>query len=143
MEKMKMICAGCIGIVAAYFERYRLLYLLVGAAVMMDLISGMAAAVLSGQGLSSRMAREGLLKKLMMLFAVGFGTFLDVLLPYAASTVGLEIDTGLLMSAVISVYICVGESISIIENIYRCTGKKLPAVISKLLTQAKEEIEQK
>ncbi len=142
-EKMKILCAGCIGIVAAYFERYRLLYLLVGAAVLMDLISGMAAAVISGQGLSSKMARQGLLKKMMLLLAVGFGTFLDVLLPYAAATVGLEVNTGLLMSAVISVYICVGESISIMENIYRSTGKKPPAIISKLLTQAKEEIERK
>ena len=141
MEKMKVLFAAGVGILAAYLQKYYLLYILVAVAVMMDLVSGMAAAVVSGQGLSSKVARNGFVKKMMMLFAVGFGTFLDVLLPYATGSLGIELETGLLVSAVISVYICIGESISIMENIYRATGKQPPALIRKLLEQAKEKID--
>lgn len=141
MEKLKILCAGCIGVLCAYLQKYSILYILVGVAVLMDLVSGMAAAVLAGDGLSSGVARRGFLKKMVLLFAVGFGTFLDVLLPYAAQTVGLELETGLLFSAVISVYICIGESISIMENIFKATGKTPPPIIVRILKQAKEEIE--
>jgi len=111
--------------------------------VVMDLISGMAAAVIEGQGLSSKTARAGFFKKLMLMFAVGFGTFLDVLLPRCAALVGLESEQGLLFSSVICVYICIEESISVLENIYRSTGKRLPKSIEKLLEAAKDRLEKK
>ena len=141
MDKIKYVLALFGGAVAGYFGQYMLLYVMVGGAVLMDLFSGMAAAVIAGDGLSSKTARKGFFKKLMLLFAVGFGTFLDVLLPWCGELVGLEMEKGLLFSAVISVYICIGESISIVENIYRSTGKKLPTWITRMLEIAKEKIE--
>ncbi len=143
MQKLKYILAVLGGAIVSYFEQYLLLYAMVGAAVLMDLVSGMAAAVIEGKGLSSKIARDGFFKKLMLLFAVGFGTFLDVLLPWCGELVGLELESGLLFSAVICVYICIGESISVIENIYRSTGKKLPAWITKMLEIAKEKLQDK
>ena len=142
MEKAKYILAMIGGALITYFGQYLLLYALVGVAVLMDLISGMAAAVIEGQGLSSKTARAGFVKKLMLLFAVGFGTFLDVLLPWCAELVGMEIQSTLLFGTVICVYICIGESISIMENIYRSTGKRLPKWIAKLLQITKEKLEE-
>ena len=142
MEKMKILSALVLGGLVAYGQKYWLLYTLVAAAVMMDLVSGMAAAVVSGAGLSSSVARKGFLKKLMLMFAVGWGTFLDVLLPYAAGSVGLELPSGLLFSAVISVYICIGECISIMENICRATDRQPPALIRKLLEQTKDKLDE-
>ena len=143
MDKLKYILAVFGGAIASYFEQYLLLYGMVAVAVLMDLVSGMAAAVIEGQGLSSKTARAGFFKKMMLLFAVGFGTFLDVLLPWCGELVGLEMEGGLLFSAIICVYICITESISILENIYRSTGKKLPAWISKTLEVAREKLEKR
>lgn len=143
MEKVKYILAIIGGAVITYFRQYLLLYAMVGVAVLMDLISGMAAAVMEGKGLSSKTARAGFVKKLMLLFAVGFGTFLDVLLPWCAELVGMEMENGLLFGTIICVYICISESISIMENIYRSTGKRLPEWIAKLLQIAKEKLEEK
>ena len=141
MEKIKYFIALFGGIMVNYLDKYRFLYLMVGAAVVLDLFSGMAAAVAVGEGLSSKIARTGFLKKLMLLFSVGFGTFLDVLLPWCGGLVGLEMENGLMFSAVICVYICVGESISILENIFRSTGTRLPGWITGLLKEAKEKLE--
>lgn len=140
MERVKYFAALLGGAVMSYLGQYRFVYLMVAAAVLLDLISGMAAAVINGAGLSSKTAYRGLLKKLMLLFSVGFGTFLDVLLPWCGEMVGLHIESGLMFSAVISVYICIGESISILENIYKSTGRQLPEWIGNLLLVAKEKI---
>ena len=140
MDKVKYFTALIGGAVMSYLGQYRFLYLMVSAAVLLDLISGIAAAVMDGEGLSSKTAYRGMLKKLMLLFSVGFGTFLDVLLPWCGETVGLELEGGLMFSAVISVYICIGESISILENIFKSTGQKLPEWIGNLLKVAKEKM---
>ena len=139
MEKIKYALAVLWGLCAGYFQQYGLLYCLVAIAVLMDLISGIAAALIEG-ALSSKTALKGFGKKLMMLFAVAFGVFLDVLLPQAAALAGIELATSLHFSAVVSAYICITESISILENIYRSTGKRLPGWITQILEIAKEKI---
>ena len=141
MEKLKYILAVLWGLCAGYFQQYGLLYCLVAVAVLMDLASGMAASLIEGKGLSSKTALKGFGKKVMLLFAVAFGVFLDILLPQAAALSGMEMDLSLHFSAIVSAYICVTESISILENIYRSTGKKMPVWIAQILEIAREKIE--
>lgn len=138
MDRLKYLLALVGGAMAAYFQKYALLYALVATAVALDLITGMCAAVIEGTGLSSSIARKGFLKKMVSLVSVAFGTFLDVLMPFASEKVGLEIGGTLIFSSVICVYICITECISIAENICRCSGSQLPGWIIKLLKQAKE-----
>lgn len=140
MDKMKYFVAIAGGAVAAYFRQYSILYVLVGIACMLDLLTGVCAAVLDGTGLSSKIARNGFLKKLVLLVAVGFGTFLDFLVQFAVEKAGMHFDT-LIFSSVICVYICITECISIIENIYRSTGGAIPQWIVKMLKQHKESLE--
>ncbi|MBQ6946752.1 MAG: phage holin family protein [Clostridia bacterium] len=140
MDKLKYVLAIAGGTVAAYFQQYIILYVLVGIACLLDLFTGISAAVKEGTGLSSDIARKGFLKKLVLLVAVGFGTYLDFLAHYAAEKAGLPFDT-LIFSSVICVYICITECISIIENICRVTGGAIPDWIKKLLKQHKETLE--
>lgn len=141
MEKVKYFLALVGGICAGYFEQHGRLFFLVGVAVLMDLFSGVAASLIEGRGLSSRTAIKGVARKLLSLFAVAFGTFLDVLLPWSAALAGIDITMNLHFSAVISAYICITESISVLENLYRATGQKMPRGIANILEIAKEKIE--
>lgn len=140
MDKLKYILAVAGGAVTAYFKQYTVLYVLVGIAVSLDLLTGICAAILDGTGLSSKIARNGFLKKLVLLVAVGFGTFLDFLVQFAVEKAGMHFDT-LIFSVVICVYICITECISIIENIYRSTGGAIPQWIVKILKQHKDNLE--
>ena len=141
MDKLKYIFALAGGAVIAYFEKYAVLYVFVCAAIVLDFITGMLAAVIDGTGLSSKIARRGFFKKILLLVAVAFGTFLDVLMPFAAEKVGIGYDGTLIFSSIIGVYICVTESISVAENIVRSTGGTVPKWIIKLLKQAKDGVE--
>lgn len=140
MDKLKYVLAVVGGAIAAYFRQYTILYVLVGIACILDLITGMCAAVLEGTGLFSAVARKGFLKKLVLMIAVGVGTYLDFLAHFAIEKAGLKFDT-LVFSGVICVYICVTECISIIENIYRATGGAIPTWVMNMLKQHKDNME--
>lgn len=140
MDKLKYILAIVGGALVAYFRQYTILFVLVGIACILDLMTGMCAATLEGTGLSSKIARKGFLKKLVLLIAVGLGTYLDFLVQFAAEKAGLQFAT-LIFSPTICVYICVTECISIIENIYRSTGGAIPQWIMNMLKQHKDSME--
>ena len=56
MEKVKYLFSIIAGAILSYLGAYIVLYALVFCAVLFDLITGLAAAVISGTGLSSRRA---------------------------------------------------------------------------------------
>lgn len=140
-EALEYVLALIGGAIAVYFKAYMLLYVLVGAAALLDLATGMIAAVLEGTGLDSKVARKGLLKKLVLLLGVALGTFLDFLLPFVAQRAGVHLNETLIFSSVVCGYICVTESISIIENIYRSTGGTIPKWIMSMLKKYKDDLE--
>ena len=140
-EALEYILALIGGALAVYFKQYTLLYVMVGMAALLDLATGVIAAVLEGTGLDSKVARRGLLKKVVLLLAVALGTFLDILLPFVAERAGIQLDKTLIFSSIVCGYICVTESISIVENIYRATGGAIPQWIMKMLKKYKEDME--
>ena len=141
MNNIKYLLSVAGGAVLAYFKLYGLAYTIVGAAVLLDIVTGVLASVMDGSGLSSQKAYKGVIKKVVLFVALAFGTFLDVFIPYAASSVSMNIPKNLLFSSVICVYIAVTESISVIENIYRCNNAALPSWIIKFLKSAKDDID--
>jgi hypothetical protein len=141
MIKFKYLLSVLAGAVAAYFEQYIVLYGLLFAAVILDLATGCVASAVTGEGLNSSKAFKGVLKKAALFVALGFGTFLDVFLPFAAEKIGLTLPDMLIFSAVICVYIVLCECISVCENLYRCSENILPKWVVKLLGLAKDQID--
>lgn len=134
MEKIKYFIAACGGIVAAYFKAYIPLIVIVLTAVIFDFITGIIAAMYTGVGLNSAKARKGALKKATMFLALGFGIFLDYLIPMAASQIGFDFKTKLLFSSIIAFYICFTECVSICENIFKCNPNAFPKWIVNILS---------
>ena len=116
MSNIKYLLSIAGGAILTYFKLYGLAYIIVGAVVLFDIVTGILASLMDGSGLSSQKAYKGVIKKVVLFVALAFGTFLDV-------------------------YIAVTESISIIENIYRCNNQALPAWIAKFLKTAKDDID--
>lgn len=143
MNNFKYLLSAAGGAVLAYFRLYGLAYTVVGVAVLFDIVTGILASLVDGSGLSSRKAYRGVLKKSGLLMTLGFGTFLDVFIPFAAKSVSLTVPENLLFSSVICVYITVTECISIIENIYRINGRILPEWLMRFFKTAKEELDSK
>ena len=134
MEKLKFVLIGIGGVLSAYFKAYVPLLVIVSIAVVFDIITGIIAAVYTGVGLNSKKARKGALKKATMFLALGFGIFLDYLIPMATAQIGFEVSAKLLFSSIIAFYIVFTECVSVCENIFKCNPNAFPKWIVTLLT---------
>ncbi len=141
MDKLKILLVTSGGMLATYFKAYIPLIAIVLIAVIFDIITGIIAAIYTGEGLNSKKARQGALKKGTMFLALAFGIFLDYLIPFAAVQVGFAVDVNLLFSSVIAFYIAFTECVSVCENIFRCNPEAFPKWITKLLTEGKEHLD--
>lgn len=141
MGKFKYFIAACGGAIAAYFKAYIPLIVIVLIATIFDFVTGIIAAMYTGVGLNSAKARKGALKKATMFLALGFGIFLDYLIPMAAAQIGFTFTAKLLFSSVIAFYICFTECVSICENIFKCNPNAFPKWIVKLLSDGIKHLE--
>lgn len=141
MKNINIIIATFGGVLAAYLKAYLPLIVIVAIAVILDFITGIIAAVYTGDGLNSKKARKGALKKATMFLSLAFGIFLDYLIPMAAIQIGFDISTNLMFSSIIAFYITFTECVSVCENIYRCNPDSFPKWIVKVLTEGKEKLE--
>lgn len=131
------------GVFAAVAEQYAVLIVLVVIAICLDVISGLIRSAATGVPITSARGAKGFWKKMVLLFSMAFAFFLDVAFPMLLEVVSIKLpfERSLLFGSIVGVYIILNESISIAENIYKTNNKSLPKWIKKLLTGAKQEID--
>jgi toxin secretion/phage lysis holin len=93
--------------------------------IALDYMSGLGAAVISGQGLSSSIGFKGLIKKFAIVAIVALSHQLDLVL-----------GTSVVMYGTVYFFIC-NELISVTEN-YGRMGLPLPPAIKKVIKVLKE-----
>lgn len=142
MERLKIILSVILGLISSFCDRYGLILFLVACAIVLDFITGLVKAKISGTGLDSGIARKGFWKKVALLVALFFGVYLDVFIPTAAQTIGFTMTQKLPFGMIVGCYIAVNEAISVCENLYECDPNMVPRWIAGLLRIAKKKIEQ-
>lgn len=143
MDKLKLFVSVIGGAVSAYLKAYIPLIAIVLVSAVFDIITGVIASVYTGEGLNSKKAVHGALKKSAMFLSLGFGTFLDYLIPLAAANLGINMGATVMFSSVIAFYIVFGECVSVCENLYSCNPNALPRWVAKLLTDGIDAINKK
>ena len=76
-----------------------------------------------------------------MFLALGFGIFLDYLIPMAAAQLGLNVAANLMFSSIIAFYIVFTECVSVCENIFKCNPNAFPKWIINILTDGIKHID--
>ena len=141
MEKIKIFISIVLGVAATFFDKYALIIIFVAAAVVMDWITGLVKAKISGEGINSSKATIGFWKKVALFLGLVFGFFLDYFVPYMLNYVNIDYPLKAMFGMIFGCYIVVNESISICENLHICSPNLLPKWIVNILTVAKEKIE--
>lgn len=142
MEKAKLIMSVICGALAAFFQQYGILILLVCAAIIFDLITGLLKAKASeNDAWSSAKCRKGFFKKIALLLTMAFGFFLDWFIPYVLTYVSITLPFAMPFAMIICFYIVLNESISICENLYAVNPDIMPKWIVNLLTGVKDKLE--
>ena len=145
MNKYLLGAAAFFGTMATLAEQYVILILLVAAAIVLDVITGLIRCGATGEKLSSDKGTKGFWKKIMLLVSLFFAFFLDVSIPTILEVVNIKLpfEKSLLFGSIVAVYIILNESISICENILKANKMALPKWLKKLLQDAKKEVDEK
>lgn len=144
MNRYILGASAIIGTIATLAEAYVVLVILVAAAIVLDVITGLIRCFATGEKLSSAKGTKGFWKKIMLLAAMLFAFFLDLALPSIMEVVKIEMPFGktLLFGSIVGVYIILNESISICENILKANSMALPKWLKKLFQDAKKDIDE-
>ena len=129
-------------IVGAFFSFFGILAIPIALLVpcnIIDYFTGMHAAKLRGERISSKVSIEGIYKKVSMyiLIFVGFG--IDCMISYVTSTLHISMKFPMLFAAMVASWLVINELISITENVEE-TGVKIP-ILSPILRFIKKKIE--
>lgn len=137
----KMSASLISGLVASFWGVYGPVIICVIVAICMDVVSGLVAAMASGEKLSSKVGFTGFWKKMALLLALSFGIFMDTFVPILLGTISLELPFTMPIGTIVGCYIVINEAISIIENINKAAPTALPKWIKKLLEGAGKTID--
>lgn len=145
MNRYILGASALLGTLATLAEQYTVLIVLVAAAIVLDVITGLIRCGATGEKLSSEKGTKGFWKKIMLLASLLFAFFLDVSIPTILGVVNvtLPFQKSLLFGSIVGVYIILNESISICENILKANKMALPKWLKKLLQDAKKEVDEK
>lgn len=112
------------------------IYIVTGAFILMDMVTGLIKAFKKKEYTSSVM-REGLFHKAGSVMVIALGVLVDYAQAY------LDLGVTIPLAAAICTYICIMEIGSIIENVCeinpRIVPAKLQSYFQKLTTAAKED----
>ncbi len=129
------------GLVASFWGIYGPVIICVLVAICMDVISGLVAAMASGEKISSKVGWIGFWKKMALILALAFGIFMDLFIPILLGMISLELPFTMPIGTIVGCYIVINEAISIIENINQAAPTALPKWIKKLLEGAGKTID--
>ena len=144
MNRYVLGVSAILGAMATLAEQYVILIILVAAAIVLDVVTGILKCLCIGEKLSSDIGQKGFWKKIMLLASLLFAFFLDIAIPTILGVVSIQLpfDKSLLFGSIVGVYIILNESISICENIIKANRMALPKWMKKLFQDAKKEIDE-
>jgi toxin secretion/phage lysis holin len=113
--------------------------LMVGCNVI-DYITGLVASKYRKERMNSYKGIRGIIKKVCMWLLVLIGSWIDMLINYAAAYMDIGIKIPFIVATVVCVWIIVNEIISILENMMDI-GVDMPPFLMPLVKRIKSGVE--
>lgn len=126
--------------VALYFQKLTIPLIVLFCAVVMDYATGLLGAYFQRE-LSSEKGWKGILKKIAYFAAVCVGCGVDYLLTTFAGLFGITFKTSLAVGVLVTMWLIINESISILENLVKI-GVPLPPFLEKTVRRLQVTVEE-
>ena len=140
MDKIKTVLIVAVSIVMDFLGILAIpVFLMVGCNII-DYITGLMASKYREEQISSYKGIRGITKKVCMWLLVVVGSFIDVIINYAAQYMGIGLKIPFIVATFVAVWIVANEIISILENMIDI-GINLPPFLMPLVRRIKKEIE--
>ena len=136
---IQMIISGALAAFAVYMGALAVPIIVLMAMMIIDYLSGMAAAW-SQNNLSSKIGAKGIIKKVgyMALIVVAMGV--DYLIYSGIDVTGLEVGYNRWFGLLVAVWLIINEMISILENLGKL-GVPIPEFLTKIIKRLKNSAE--
>ncbi len=135
-----VLVAGVIGALAAYFNVLLVPLAVLVAVMLIDYVTGMAAASYTKQ-LNSRIGLIGIIKKICYIALVVVGGVIDYLISSALVSIGIHLQINYCFGMIITVWLIINELISILENLGEM-GVPLPSFLTSMIKTLKSKVEE-
>ena len=141
MDKIKTVLIVAVSIVMDFLGILAIpVFLMVGCNII-DYITGLMASKYREEQISSYKGIRGITKKVCMWLLVVVGSFIDVIINYAAQYMGIGFKIPFIVATFVAVWIVANEIISILENIIDIDEKIIPPFLMPIVRMIKKEIE--
>lgn len=141
MERVKWLLSIVGGALTVFARQYALILIFTTIGIVIDIVTGIIKAQVTGEGISSKKGTRGFWKKVALLVALFFGFFLDYFIPFALATMNISIPvSSAFFGMTIGCYIVLNEAISTTENLYIINPDIFPKWIVTILRTAKKRI---
>ena len=140
-EFIQAIFAGVLGALAAYFNVLLIPIFMLVAVMLIDYVTGMAAASYTKQ-LNSRIGVMGIVKKAGYIALVAVGMVVDYLITSALVQIGVNIQINYCFGMIITIWLIINELISILENLGEL-NIPLPKFLVDMIKSLKNKVEDK
>lgn len=135
---IQVLFAAALGALAAYFNVLLIPLCVMVAVMLLDYISGMAAAW-SQKTLNSRCGVIGIVKKVGYIALVAVGMAVDYLITSALLKIGISLQINYCFGLMVTIWLIINELISILENLDHL-GIPLPKFLVKMVNRLKDNV---
>ena len=140
--EFKIVCTTVLTGILAYFRIIAIPILVLLVFMILDYLTGMAAAWVHCE-ISSRTGIIGIVKKVMYLVLIAVGIGADWIINFGLAAVGIQFNCAYFVGLLITIWLILNELMSILENIGEINDHTYPKFLKDILSHIKKAIENK
>ena len=142
MEKLKIAVVGFFAVVTSWLGTLAIpVYILVACNVI-DYVTGITAACVKKEQVSSYKGILGIAKKVFMYLLVLVGVFVDFMLQYMFKNLNIPISLPFVVGCIVACWLVLNEMLSILENLNEI-GVPMPPFLMPLVERIRGTVEKK
>lgn len=142
MEKVKIAVVGFFAVVTSWLGTLAIpVYILVACNVI-DYVTGITAACVRKEQVSSYKGILGIAKKVFMYLLIVVGVFIDLMLQYMFKNLNIPISLPFIVGCIVACWLVLNEMLSILENLNEI-GVPMPPFLMPLVERIRGTVEKK
>ena len=142
MEKIKIAIIGFFAVMTSWLGTLAIpVYILVACNVI-DYVTGITAACVRKEQVSSYKGILGIAKKVFMYLLIVVGVFIDLMLQYMFKNLNIPISLPFIVGCIVACWLVLNEMLSILENLNEI-GVPMPPFLMPLVERIKGTVEKK
>lgn len=142
MDKVKIAIVSFFAVVTSWLGTLAIpVYILVACNVI-DYVTGITAACVKKETVSSYKSIVGIAKKVFMYLLIVIGVFVDLMLQYMFDNLNIPISLPFIVGCIVACWLVLNEMLSILENL-NDIGVPMPPFLMPLVERIRGTVEKK